>query len=190
MTPTPQTVAQGTATWRIDPAHSHLEFAVKHLMISTVKGRFGELEGTVVVEDDDAETARIEVEIAARSIDTRVEKRDDHLRSADFLHAEQYPTLRFESTGVERIAGERLRVKGDLTIRDATREVTLDVEELGRVQDPWGGERAVFRATTKIDRKDFGLTWNQALETGGVLVGDEVRISIDAQLVLQDEAQS
>ena len=184
-----QALEQGTATWRIDPAHSHVEFAVKHLMISTVKGRFGDVEGTVTVDGDDVETAGIDVTLAAESIDTRVEKRDDHLRSQDFLHAERYPSLRFESTEVKRVGNDELRVKGHLTIRDVTREVVLDVEELGRAQDPWGGERAAFQATTKIDRKDFGLTWNQALEAGGVLVGDEVRISIDAQLVLQEEQE-
>jgi polyisoprenoid-binding protein YceI len=187
MTPTAQTLETGTVTWQIDPAHSHVEFAVKHLMISTVKGRFGDVEGSVTVEHDDPTSAQIEVTIAAGSIDTRVEKRDDHLRSEDFLHAERFPSLRFRSTGVERNGDDELRVKGDLTIRDVTREVVLEVEELGRAQDPWGGERAAFTATTKIERKDFGLTWNQALETGGVLVGDQVRISIDAQLVLQSE---
>lgn len=187
MTTTGQTLQTGTATWQIDPAHSHVEFAVKHLMISTVKGTFADVEGTVRVEDEDLTTADIDVTIAAASIDTRAEKRDDHLRSQDFLHAERFPSLRFRSTEVERGGDEELRVKGELTIRDVTREVVLEVEELGSAQDPWGGERAAFTATTKLDRKDFGLTWNQALETGGVLVGDEVRISIDAQLVLQSE---
>jgi polyisoprenoid-binding protein YceI len=187
MSTSTRAVAQELATWEIDPAHSHVEFAVKHLMISTVKGRFGEVEGSVTVERDDPETAEIDVMIAAESIDTRVGRRDDHLRSGDFLHAERHPSLRFRSTDVERSGEDELRVKGDLTIRDVTREVVLEVEELGRATDPWGGERAAFRATTAIDRKDFGLTWNQALETGGVLVGDEVRISIDAQLVLQEQ---
>ena len=186
MTPIGQIVEAGTATWQIDPAHSHVEFAVKHLMISTVKGRFGDVEGTVTVEDDDAATARIDVTIAAASIDTGEEKRDAHLRSEDFLHAERFPSLRFRSTRVERTGDDRLRVEGDLTIRDVTREVVLEVEERGRARDPWGGERSAFTATTQIDRKDFGLTWNQALETGGVLVGDRVRISIDVQLVLEE----
>ena len=189
MSTSTQAAEQRTSTWRIDPAHSHVEFAVKHLMISTVKGRFADVEGTVTVEGDDVETAGIDVTIEAESIDTRVDKRDAHLRSEDFLHAERHPSLRFTSTEVERVDDEQLRVKGDLTIRDVTREVVLDVEELGRATDPWGGERAAFEATTKIDRKDFGLTWNQALEAGGVLVGDEVRISIDAQLVLEDEGE-
>ena len=189
MSTSTQAVEKGTVTWQIDPAHSLVEFAVKHLMISTVKGRFADVEGRVTVEGDDPTTAEIDVTIAAESIDTRVDKRDDHLRSADFLGAERHPSLRFRSTGVDRAGDGDLRVKGDLTIRDVTREVVLEVEELGRARDPWGGERAAFQATTKIDRKDFGLTWNQALETGGVLVGDEVRISIDAQLVRQDEDQ-
>lgn len=187
MTTTGQTLETGTATWQIDPAHAHVEFAVKHLMISTVKGRFADLEGIVTVQDGDAATAQIDVSIAAESIDTRVDKRDEHLRSVDFLDAQRFPSLRFRSTEVERVGDDELRVKGDLTIRGVTRQVVLRVEEQGRVRDPWGGERAGFTAATRINRKDFGLTWNQTLETGGVLVGDEVRVSIDAELVLQSE---
>ena len=187
MTPTGQALATGTQTWRLDPAHTSVEFAVKHLMISTVKGRFADVTGHVTVEDEDPTTARIEVTIEAASIDTRVDKRDEHLRSGDFLHAEAHPSLRFASTKVERAGPDALRVTGDLTIRGVTREVVLQVEERGRVKDPWGGERAGYHASTKIDRKDFGLTWNQALEAGGVLVGDEVRISIDTELVLTEE---
>lgn len=181
-----QTLEKGTAVWKIDPAHTHVEFGVRHLMIATVKGRFSEVEGSVSVEGDDASTAEIDVSIAAASIDTRVEQRDEHLRSADFFDAERYPLLRFRSTEVERLGDDELRVRGELTIRDVTREVVLAVEERGRAQDPWGGERAGFHASTDLDRTDFGLTWNQALETGGVLVGDTVRISIDAELVLED----
>jgi len=187
MTPTGQALATGTQVWQLDAAHSSVEFAVKHLMISTVKGRFSDVAGHVSVEDDDPTAARIEVTIAAKSIDTGVEKRDDHLRSGDFFDVETYPTLRFASNTVERTGDDELLVTGDLTIRDVTRQVVLRVEEGGTASDPWGGERAAFHATAKIDRKDFGLSWNQALEAGGVLVGDEVRISIDAQLVLQDD---
>jgi polyisoprenoid-binding protein YceI len=181
---TTQTIEKGAALWKIDPAHTHVEFGVRHLMIATVKGRFADVEGTVSVEGDDASSAEVDVRIGAASIDTRVEKRDDHLRSADFFHAEEHPDLLFKSTGVERVGGDRLRVTGDLTIRGVTRQVVLNVEERGTAKDPWGGERAGFHASGRIDRKDFGLTWNQALETGGVLVGDEVRISIDLELVL------
>jgi polyisoprenoid-binding protein YceI len=187
MTTATQTVEKATGTWQIDPAHTNVEFGVKHLMISTVRGRFAEVEGSVTVEDDDAATAQIDVTIAAASIDTGVEQRDEHLRSGDFLDAERFPSLRFRSTTVERVKGDELRVKGDLTIRDVTREVVLRVEERGTAKDPWGGERTGFGATAKINRKDFGLTWNQTLETGGLLVGDEVKITIDAQLVLESE---
>lgn len=177
----------GTAVWKLDPAHAHVEFAVRHLMISRVKGQFTDVEGTLRIEGDDVSTAELEVEIGAASIDTRVEQRDEHLRSADFLDAENHPKLTYRSKEVERTGPEHLRVVGDLTIRDVTREVVLDVTERGRVTDPWGGERAGFGATATIDRKDFGLTWNQALETGGVLVGDEVQITLDAEWVLQSD---
>jgi polyisoprenoid-binding protein YceI len=184
MTNAAQTLEQGTLTWRIDPTHTHAEFGVRHLMISTVKGRFADVQGTVIVDGDDATSAEIDVTIAAASIDTRVQQRDQHLRSADFFDVERYPSLHFRSTRVERAGANELKVTGDLTIRDVTREVVLDVEERGTVSDPWGSERAGFSATTSVDRKDFGLTWNQALETGGVEVGDQVKITIDAELVL------
>lgn len=137
MTPTGQALETGTATWQIDPAHSRVEFAVKHLVISTVKGRFADLEGSVTVEYDDPTSTQIDVTIAAESIDTRVDKRDDHLRSEDFLHAERFPSLRFRSTRLERTGDDELRVKGDLTIRDVTREVVLEVEEQGRASRRW-----------------------------------------------------
>jgi polyisoprenoid-binding protein YceI len=187
MTTATQAVEKGTGTWQIDAAHTSVEFGVKHLMISTVRGRFAEVEGSVAVEGDDPTTAQIDVTIAAASIGTGVEQRDEHLRSADFLDVERFPSLSFRSSKVERVGEDELRVRGDLTIRDVTREVVLDVEERGAAKDPWGGERAGFSATVEIDRKDFGLTWNQTLETGGFLVGDTVEISIDAELVLQSE---
>lgn len=177
----------GTAVWKLDPAHAHVEFAVRHLMISRVKGQFTDVEGTLRVADDDVSTAELEVEIDAASIDTRVDQRDEHLRSADFLDAENHPKITYHSKSVERTGDDRLRVVGDLTIRDVTREVVLDVTERGRAADPWGGQRAGFGATAKINRKDFGLTWNQTLETGGVLVGDEIEITLDAEWVLQTD---
>lgn len=177
----------GTTVWKLDPTHAHVEFAVRHLMISKVRGQFSDVDGTLTLDGDDVATARLEVDIAAESIDTRVEQRDEHLRSDDFLDVERFPKLTFRSNAVERVGDDRLRVTGDLTIRDVTREVVLDVKERGTVRDPWGGQRAGYAATTKIDRKDFGLTWNQALETGGVLVGDEVEISLEAELILQEE---
>jgi len=179
------TAPAGAAVWTLDPTHAHVEFSVRHLMISRVKGQFAQVDGTLRVVDGDIRTARLEVVIDAASIDTRVDQRDEHLRSADFLHADHYPKLTFTSRRVERVADDRLEVTGDLTIRDVTREVMLAVTEHGRVTDPWGGVRAGYGATTTLNRKDWGLTWNQALETGGVLVGDEVQITIDAEFVMQ-----
>jgi len=182
-TATKTAVRRGTAVWNVDPTHAQAEFGVRHLMISTVKGHFGDIAGTVTVEDSDPTTAQIDVTIGVASIDTRVEQRDAHLRSADFFDVEQFPTIRFRSTSVERVVGERYRVAGDLTIRDVTRPVTLDVEGLGSVRDPWGNDRAGYTGTAHINRKDFGLNWNKALETGGVVVGDDVKIAIEVELV-------
>jgi polyisoprenoid-binding protein YceI len=183
MSTTTQTTQRETAVWTIDPTHTHAEFGVRHLMISTVKGHFSDVAGTVIVEDGDPTTAQVDVAIGVGSIDTRVEQRDQHLRSPDFFDVERFPTLTFRSTRIERAGDDRYRVLGDLTIRDVTRPATLDVEGTGRLRDPWGNERAGYAATTRINRKDFGLNWNQALETGGVLVGDYVRISLEVELV-------
>lgn len=185
MTTTARALEKGTVLWRIDPTHTNVEFGVRHLMISTVKGRFGAVEGTVTVEDGDPATAQIDVRIDAASIDTRVEQRDAHLRSADFFDVEKHPALTYTSRSVERTGGGKLKVVGDLTIRGVTREVVLDVEELGTVRDPWGNDRAGYSAKGKLDREAFGLTWNQALEAGGVLVGNEVKISLEVELVRQ-----
>jgi len=178
------TAPLGTATWQLDASHAHVEFSVRHLMISKVKGQFSGVQGTLKVPGDDLTDAELVVDIDTASIDTGVDQRDEHLRSADFFDVERFPKLTFRSTAVERTGDDRLEVKGDLTIKDVTREVVLAVEEQGTVKDPWGGERAGFSAKAKLDRKDFGLTWNQALETGGVLVGDEVTITLDAEFVL------
>lgn len=176
----PVTLAAGS--WQIDPTHSHVEFAVRHLMISTVKGRFGDVSGTLQVNAADPAKSVVDVTIKAASIDTREPQRDTHLRSADFFDVERFPTLRFKST---RVSGEAedLKVTGDLTIRDVTREVTLTVTPEGQGKDPWGGERAGYSAKGKINRTEFGLTWNQVLEAGGVVVGDEIKISIDVEVV-------
>lgn len=175
------------ATYAIDPSHSNVEFAVRHMMISTVKGRFADVEGTVVIPENGQAT--VDVTIKAASIDTRADQRDGHLRSADFFDVEKYPVLRFRSTKVERTsAGYTLT--GDLTIKDVTRPVTLDVTEEGAGVDPWGNQKAAFSAIGRINRGDFGLSWNAALETGGVLVSDEVKLFIDAQLVKQAAAQA
>jgi polyisoprenoid-binding protein YceI len=152
-------------------------------MIATVKGRFAEFSGTVITDEADPTTGRVEFTINPASIDTRQSQRDAHLRSADFFDVEKFPTLTFRSSRLEAVSGDRFKLVGDLTIRGVTREVTLDVTSEGRVKDPWGGERAGFSATTRINRSEFGLTWNQALEAGGLAVGDEVKIALDVELV-------
>ncbi|MEW5927365.1 MAG: YceI family protein [Gemmatimonadota bacterium] len=178
--------AAGTTTWSIDPAHTLVEFSAKHMMITSVKGRFGEVSGTIVIDEAHPERSSAAAEIGVASIDTRQEQRDAHLRSADFLDVETHPAITFRSTRVEGAAaepGDTFRVTGDLTIRGTTREVTLDATYEGRGRDPWGGERVSFSATAKIDRRDFGLTYNQVLETGGILVGNDVRLSFEVQAV-------
>lgn len=173
----------GTTTWTVDPMHAELGFAVRHLMISTVRGRFGAVEGTVVVDEANPTNAKIDVTVDVTSIDTRQQMRDDHLRSADFFDVANYPKLHFVSTKIDGDVTGDFRVIGDLTIRGTTREVTLDASLAGRGRDPWGNERAGFEAKGKISRAEFGLNWNQALETGGVVVGDEVKISIDVEII-------
>ena len=157
-------------------------------MISTVKGRFGEVAGTVVL-DHDATASSVDATIGAASIDTREPQRDGHLRSGDFFDADQFPTITFKSRRVAIAAPDKFTVTGDLTIKGVTREVILEVIEEGRGKDPWGGERAGFTAHTAINRRDFGLTYNQVLETGGVLVGEEIKITLDVELIKQTEKQ-
>jgi len=172
-----------TATaWKIDTAHSTIEFAVKHMMFTTVKGRFTDVSGTIEFDEDDPAGGRADIVIGAASVDSRDAQRDAHLRSADFFDVEQYPTLAFRSTTIEGNA-QQFKLSGDLTIHGITRPITLDVAFQGSGKDPWGGERAGYTATGTLNRKDFGLTWNAALETGGFLVGDEVKIAIDLQLI-------
>jgi polyisoprenoid-binding protein YceI len=183
-----QAAGTGVSTWQIDPNHSLAEFSAKHMMITTVKGRFGKVSGTITVDERNPDRSRVEAEIEAGSIDTRADQRDQHLRSGDFLDVEHYPSITFRSRRVEGTSknpGDEFRVIGDLTIRGTTREVRLDAVYEGTGKDPWGGERVSFSAKTKIDRRDFGLTWNQALEAGGVLVGNEIKISIEVQAVKQ-----
>lgn len=177
-----------TATWTIDPAHTEIAFAVRHLMLSTVRGRFGVVTGSVTVNENDPNSAEIDVTIDVTSVDTRQEMRDNHLRSADFFDVATYPTMHFVGKRIEGDVTGKFRVIGDLTIKGTAREVALDVTLEGRAIDPWGNDRVGFSATGKINRADFGLTWNQALETGGVVVGDEVKLSIDAELVRQAAA--
>ena len=177
-------IAGNRTTWTIDPSHSTVEFVAKHMMITTVKGRFAELEGTIVADEENFADSTVEVTMNAASIDTRSEQRDGHLRSPDFLDVESYPEVTFRSTRVEGTKDE-FQLTGDLTIRGVTRPITLDVTFEGEGKDPWGGTRASFSAHGKFDRRDFGLTWNVALETGGILVSNEVKINIEAQVVLQ-----
>ncbi|HWE60456.1 MAG TPA: YceI family protein [Chloroflexota bacterium] len=176
---------QQTTTWVIDPAHSLVEFSVRHMMFTTVKGRFGKIEGTIVEDNADPSRSSVNVTIEAESIDTRDDRRDTHLRSADFLHIDEHSTITFKSTRVEPKGNEHFLVHGDLTIRGATRPVTLDVTRNGTGTNPFGMTVAGFTAETKINRKDFGLVWNMGLETGGVLVGDEVKILIEVQAAKQ-----
>jgi polyisoprenoid-binding protein YceI len=166
-----------------------VHFAVRHLVIAKVRGSFGRWSGTVQVPDGDFARATVAFTIDAASIDTGVADRDAHLKSADFLDVAEYPELRFVGTRVEPRLGSEIDVVGDLTIKGITREVVLRVEQHGQTKDPWGNVRAAFTATTSIDRKDFGLTWNQVLETGGVMVGDRVEIEADIQAVKQAEAR-
>jgi polyisoprenoid-binding protein YceI len=169
-------------TWTLDPAHSTVEFSAKHMMFTTVKGRFTDVEGSVIVDGDSPVTAVVDVTMKAASIDTRTEQRDQHLRSADFLDVETHTTITFKSTKVEGTK-EHFKLTGDLTIRGVTRPITLDATYEGAGKDPWGGERIGFSADAKLDRREFGLIWNQALETGGILVSNDIKIHVDAQLV-------
>jgi len=171
-------------TWKLDPTHTTIEFVAKHMMITTVKGRFTEFDGTIVADEENVADSQVDVTMKAASLDTRVEQRDQHLRSADFLDVENYADVAFKSTRVEG-EKEKFKLTGDLTIRGTTRPVTLDVTFEGTGKDPWGGTRSSFSAHGKIDRRDYGLTWNVALETGGILVSNEVKINIEAQAVLQ-----
>jgi polyisoprenoid-binding protein YceI len=168
-------------TWAIDPAHTNAEFAVKHMMISTVKGHFADVTGEIVLDQENLDNSRVSVRIPTETVDTRSRQRDDHLRSADFFNTAEFPVMAFESTSVTRRDDGHFAVVGDLTIRDVTREVTLDVTDEGRGRDPWGNEKAGFTASTRIDRTDWGLGWNAALEAGGVLVSNEIRIQLDVQ---------
>lgn len=186
MTATLDTTAT-TSTWSIDPAHTGAEFAVKHLMISTVKGRFAGVTGTIVLDEANLAGSSVEVTIPTATVDTGVKQRDEHLRSADFFSAEEFPAMTFRSREVRvRGAGE-FDVIGDLTIRGVTNEVTLHVTDEGRAVDPWGNSKAAFSASTTIDRTAFGLTWNAMLEAGGVTVSNQVRIQLDVQAVRSGE---
>jgi polyisoprenoid-binding protein YceI len=177
----PQTT---TTTWNIDPVHSAAEFKVKHMMISNVKGQFTRVKGVLALDETDLTNSRVEASIEAASINTREDQRDAHLKSADFFDVEKYPTLSFKSAKIARVADGELSVAGELTIHGVSRNVVFTVEgPTAPGKDPWGNTRIGLSATTKINRKDYGLTWNSALETGGILVGEEVTITLDVQFV-------
>lgn len=178
-----------TERWEIDSSHSGIHFSVRHLVIAKVRGQFARWTGTVQVPDGDFGKASVDVVIDATSIDTSVADRDAHLKSADFFDVATYPELTFKTVRVEPLADDRVRLVGRLTIKDVTREVALDVERLGVVKDPWGNERAAFSAKTSLNRGDFGLTWNKALETGGVMVGDRIDIEIEIEAVKQADVK-
>ena len=167
------------STWTLDTAHTQADFSAKHLMISTVRGHFAGIAGTIELDEDDLTNSTVVVAIDATTVDTGMAQRDGHLRGADFFDVATYPTITFRSTKVEK-AGAEYRIAGDLTIRDVTRSVVLDAEFLGIVPSMQGGRHAGFSATTKIDREDWGLTWNVGLESGGWLVGKEITLTIDA----------
>jgi polyisoprenoid-binding protein YceI len=182
--PRQKTAPARESEWELDPTHVAVQFAVKHMMVTTVRGGFKQVKGTIRLDEGDLTKSSVEVVIDTASIDSHMAARDEHLRSADFLDVATYPTLTFRSTLIEKRKGGGLRVTGDLTIKDVTRSVTLDVEEIGpALKNPWGKLVRGVSATGVLHRKDFGLTWNAALESGGVLVGDEVKLQIDAELV-------
>lgn len=171
--------------WNVDAAHSSLEFVVKHMMISKAKGVFNEFEAVIEANPDNLEDAKIEFNVDINSVDTRKKDRDDHLRSADFFDVENHPKMTFVATDIKKKSDNNYDVTGDLTIRGTKKPVTFDIDYEGSGKDPWGNEVAGFSGSTKINRKEFGLTWNTALETGGVMVADEVKINVEIEAVKQ-----
>ena len=171
------------STWSIDPTHSEIGFKVKHMMFTNVSGKFNSFEATIQNEDDKFETSNISFSADVNSISTNNTDRDNHLRSADFFDVEKFAKLSFVSTGIVKVDENNFKVSGDFTIKDVTKNITLDAEYSGLMKDPWGNTKAGFALEGKINRKDFGLTWNAALETGGVLVGEDVKLLIEVQLV-------
>ncbi len=173
--------------WIVDKAHSDLTFRVRHMVIARVSGTFAQWDADLRLDPDNLEASEIEVSVDTASIDTREAARDTHLRSEDFFHVEEHPRITFKSKRIEKRDDERVRVWGDLTIRSTTREIPLDVHYSGRLTDPWGNDRVGFEGRTEINRKDFGLEWNTTLETGGMLVGDKVEITVDLEATRKKE---
>lgn len=177
-------------SWKFDYSHSTVEFTARHLMISRVRGQFEKFTGEIELDEQNPAAAKVTVKIETASINTRESMRDNHLRSADFFDSANFPQMTFESRSVEVLDRSHARLTGDLTIRDITRPVTMTVEFNGKAVNPWGSEAAAFSASARINRKDWGLNWNKALETGGVLVGDDVDINIEVELVRQPETEA
>jgi len=173
------------STWNIDPSHSAIAFSVRHMVVSKTRGRFLKWSGQIRFDPDEPAASSVEVTIDPASLDTAEPQRDAHLRSADFFDVEKFPTASFRSTKVEGLSGDRYRITGHLTIHGVTKTVVLDATYEGSGKDPWGGERAGFVASTSIDRRDFGLEWNKALETGGLLVGEKVELTLEVEAVKQ-----
>jgi polyisoprenoid-binding protein YceI len=172
-----------TSTWQVDPAHSEALFSIRHLTISTVRGGFSKIKGTISFDEKDPSKSVVDVAIDMSSVDTREPKRDDDLRSDKFFDVTKYPTMTFKSTKVEQVSAGKLKVTGDLTLHGVTKEVVLDVDgPSAAIKDPWGNQRAAASATTKINRQDFGVKWNKTIDNGGVMLGDEVSITIDVEM--------
>ncbi|MPZ50492.1 MAG: polyisoprenoid-binding protein [Dehalococcoidia bacterium] len=178
--------ATGISVWNLDPVNSEVEFSVKHMMVSTVKGRFLDVAARIEIDEAEPANSKVEAEIATASVDTGFDQRDNHLRSDDFFNAERFPKLTFRSTKIEPAAEDRWFVTGDLTIRDVSRPVVLDLTYEGRIVDAYGKDRAAFSAHTSISRRDFGVNWNGAIEAGGVVVGDTVKINLEIAAVREE----
>jgi polyisoprenoid-binding protein YceI len=174
-----------TITWQIDPVHSKIEFSVSHMVISQIVGHFRKIEGKVITENEDFETARVEISIDAKSIDTNNEQRDNHLRSPEFIEAEKYPKITFYSTAVKKINEGSYLIIGDLTLRDITKQVEFSAKYNGTVKDPYNNKRAGFKITTEINRKDYGVNWHAALDSGGLVAGDNVEITGHIEIIHQ-----
>ncbi len=180
-----------TSTWQIDPQHSAAQFSVKHLAISTVRGGFSKVTGTVTFDDKDVSKSTVDVTIDTTTVDTREPNRDKDLKSDHFFDVEHYPTMTFKSKKVEQVSPGKLKVTGDLTIHGVTKEVVLDVDgPTAPVKDPWGNQRVAVNATTKVNRQEFGVKWNATMDNGGVVVGDDVSINIDAEMIQKNAAKS
>ena len=188
-TPTAPTLADLSGSYTIDPVHTEIGFVARHAMVTKVRGRFNEFEGSGVVDGDDFAKSSVNLTIDAKSIDTRNEQRDGHLRSNDFLSMDEYPQITFRSTAIRQSSDTTLDLTGDLTIKGVAKSITIPFEYQGQATDPFGNVRAGFEGSTVINRKDYGITWNATLETGGVLVSEKVTLDIDISAIKQESAQ-